>query len=389
MFDFSTAGWRWYNIPDNIKKYLCTEAKFDAATLVKINPVRAVFACGDYFVKFEVPDTAFRRWRSILAPKAASEYASGKALAAAGIPVVEYIGWMRKKSVNVTVSRRWQGGSGTAEEYIFNTLAQSGYGSEKITDFAAVLRDFTLKIQNAGFHHPDYHTGNIMCSNDGRDIVLVDVYGVKKSSPGHWARLAMNRILLPLRQFMDFDTFLDLLSGFPDLADKKKSLEFFRNCRRHDREVQIKAWSKRQQQILSGYPKLVKIEKEYFVRKDETRNPLFMPETAEAENFEYLDMKPEDAFAIFQFSIYLQLCGIRHRRAAAWKAPGTLILEPASAFKSSSGIIAEAEIAALKEETAVFGIGTTGNIACDKYGNPCIYDLPGAFESTEIKSIFY
>ncbi len=388
IFDLSSPGWRWYGASKETKDFLCSHARFDASTLVKINPVRAVFACDGYFIKFEVPDSALRRWRSILAPKAASEYASGKALEKAGIPVVEYLCWMRRKSANAVVSRCWHGGPASAEEHIFNTLALKGFGNGDTVDFACKLRDFTIEFQQKGFRHPDYHTGNLLYAPEQNQLALVDVYGVRRNAPGYWERLAQNKIILSLRPFMPFGALIDILAGFPDLKKSGKAAEFYWDTRRIDAAVQLRALPKRQQQIANGYPKFIKIEKEYFIRKDEVKNLLFTPD--DIKDFEVLEMDPAGAFALLQFSIYLQLCGIRHRRVAAWKAPDTLFLEPGSSFRppSSCGISAE-ETALLRQEAELFGVTECGDIACDRYGNPCIFDIRKAFESMTLKEQFF
>ena len=113
-------------------------------------------------------------------------------------------------------------------------------------------------------------------------------------------------------------------------------------------------------------------------------------ENDRAAGFEPLSMEPAEAFALLQASIYLQLCGIRHRRVAAWKSPGTIFLEPASDFKALSSCgIPSAEISVLRSEAQIFGVPECGDFACDRYGIPCIYDIQKAFESMTLKEQFF
>ncbi len=384
LFDLKLPGWRNYGVPDDILAYLRGEARFDSDSLVKINPVRAVFACGDCFVKFEVPDRRLKRWRSILRPKAKSEFRSGRQLADAGIPVVEYLGWLRKGPVNVTVSRRWPGGVDSAYDYLYREGVYGDASPETIRDFAAELRDFLAVFQRFNFRHPDLHLGNILYAANPPETALVDVYGVCRK---RWLTAAEKRrqghLLTELRPVLTVGEIAALLAALPVFASQEDAAEFFWRQRTADAAAQLRQWPKRQLQIMRAYPKLIKLEDDTLLRRDELRRIVHDPETCR----ETLNLPEADAFALLQASLHWQLCGIPHRRVSAWRMPGTIFLEPVDAFRPA-GEEAPGD-GDFRRELEIFGFADPGPLARNRRGRLALFDPQHAMKHHRDLAIYY
>ncbi len=381
LFDLNAPGWRSHELPTEVLDYLRSSARFDADTLVKINPVRAVFACGDYFVKFEVPDTRFKRYLSIFRPKAKLEYRSGKALEAAGIPVIEYLGWLQKGAVNVSVSRKWRDRAPTAGDYMYRTLAQP---EAPALHFAELLRDFILRLEAANFRHPDLHLGNLLYSPDDDRFALVDVYGVKqlrRLTRQDWQRDA--HMLLELRPVLEPAQLFKLLAALPGCGNAALAEDFYWRDLQHMAEQRVKEWPKRQLQLLRGYPKLAKIDGERILARDEVRRVLYEPDG----RYEKLTLAEADAFALFQASVYWFLCGIPHRRVVAYQLPDTVYLEELEHFRRGDDDIPRRTV--FERELRTFGVVAPGPLAVDRCGRPALFDPRTALDGFVHRDIFY
>ena len=116
--------WEWH-IPSERTADTVRSLVLSAPHLVKTTPVRAVYHCGDYFLKFERATgwmTSFRNW---LHPKARAEYETGLDLAAAGVPAVECLGWGRHGGTNVLITRAIPGVM-TVEQFFYDRIVYGG-----------------------------------------------------------------------------------------------------------------------------------------------------------------------------------------------------------------------------------------------------------------------
>ena len=235
-------NWRWHGAigPAEAAGFVLSEAN-----CIKRNPVRRVYLTGDCYVKIEFPAGRLRRLGACWRPKAAAEYGAARRLAAAGMPVVEYLGWGQRGGLNAVVSRRWPDGE-DVHSYFYRELV---YGAEKAPEFYAALLDFLGRYRHCGVNHPDFHLGNVLYRPDDRQFTLVDVYrvglggreGVRRRQLGHF--LLELRAAQPLEQLLDWGAQLGLSASLlrQELADARAALR---------REL-----PRRLRQLLEGYPK--------------------------------------------------------------------------------------------------------------------------------------
>ena len=218
-------NWRWHGAigPAEAAGFVLSEAN-----CIKRNPVRRVYLTGDCYVKIEFPAGRLRRLGACWRPKAAAEYGAARRLAAAGMPVVEYLGWGQRGGLNAVVSRRWPDGE-DVHSYFYRELV---YGAEKAPEFYAALLDFLNRYRHCGVNHPDFHLGNVLYRPDDRQFTLVDVYrvglggreGVRRRQLGHF--LLELRAAQPLEQLLDWGAQLGLSASLlrQELADARAAL---------------------------------------------------------------------------------------------------------------------------------------------------------------------
>ena len=149
--------------------------EFARDSIVKQSSVRIVFKVEDlFYVKLEQPLGLWRRLRSFFSPKAASEFTVGRALEAAGVPVVKHLGWAQCGSSNMLLTEAVPD-SCSVHEYWHNEIVYGNLPKKKfLNNFAEFLKVFLT----SGFYHPDFHLGNILYSPSTEKFALVDVYGV-------------------------------------------------------------------------------------------------------------------------------------------------------------------------------------------------------------------
>ena len=327
--------WEWH-IPSEKTADAVRRLVLTAPHLVKSTPVRTVYHCEDYFLKFERAPGLMEAVRNRLHPKARVEYGIGRTLAAAGIPAVECLGWGKLGSTNVLVTRAMPG-SVTLDEFYYTQIVY-GHGNADglVKEIAAFLKQFF----DAGFFHNDLHFGNILYNPGSHSFAWVDLIEIER--PGSVTpaeRRLMSRCIVTLREGM---TRTQMLHAIREVGAAETDAEaetfYFAEIRRTAQHL-LETWGKRRAQALNGYPKFADAmpvpgdaSRTMLLRKDWLSRPILAKEDilhGLPAGYERLRIKDEaDAERIYLRSIYLHILRIKHRRVVAFERPGELWLEP-------------------------------------------------------------
>ena len=340
--------WEWH-IPDASVAAAVRTLDMKDGALVKRSSVRAVYHCGDYFLKFEFGTNFLTSLRNRLRPKARREYGIGRSLAEAGIPAVECLGWGRLGGTNVLVTRALPG-CVSVDEYYYTHIV---WGGEPPDLFVSEITAYLRKFFDAGFLHRDLHFGNILYDPHKHAFALVDL--IEISRPAKLTdsdRKVMSRCIVTLRAGLNRAQMLHAIRavGAADSDDEAEKY-YFNEVRRtawHLKET----WPKRRSQILNAYPKFTEAVpcpgsqlKTLLLRKDWLSRPILtaddikdgIPAGYERFVFQFPplmkipDADEANAYAaedIFLTSMCLQILRVRHRRVAAFIRPNELWLEP-------------------------------------------------------------
>ncbi len=339
--------WEWH-IPDDSVAAAVRQLDLKDGELVKRSSVRAVYHCGDFFLKFEFGTNFLTSLRNSLRPKARQEYEIGRSLAAAGIPAVECLGWGRLGGTNVLVTRALPG-CVSVDEYYYTHIV---HGGESPDMFVSEVTAYLRKFFDAGFLHRDLHFGNILYDPEKHAFALVDLIEISRPAKLTDAdRKAMSRCIVTLRAGLNRAQMLQAIRaiGAADSDDEAEKFYFdeVRRTARHLKET----WPKRRSQILNAYPKFTEAVpcpdaqlKTVLLRKDWLSRPVLtaddirdgIPAGYERFVFQIPPMiripegftNEKAAESIFLTSMCLQILRVRHRRVVAFIRPNELWLEP-------------------------------------------------------------
>lgn len=176
-------SWRFARPDDPLAELLASRDWQGEGTIVKRNYRRTVYRLdagaagqGVVYIKHDHPKSPRNCIKSLWRCKAQREYLAGHQLSAAGVPVVEFLGW-GKRGVESFVVTREMPTAGTFLDVWRDCAEQLELRSE----FLGRLADFLGVLLRAGVSHPDLHAGNVLVSRRGRQIRfhLVDVFGVR------------------------------------------------------------------------------------------------------------------------------------------------------------------------------------------------------------------
>ena len=327
--------WSWH-IPSEKTKESIRGLVLSAPHLVKSTPVRAVYSCGDYYLKFDLAPnlwSAFRKW---VDPKSRVEYEIGRNLAAAGIPAVECLGWGKHGGTNVLITRAMPG-TVTMEQFFYEQIVYGGGNADSIL---AEITAFLKKFFDAGFHHDDLHFGNILYHPGTHELAWVDLIAI--DHPGHIepaARRFMSRCIVTLREGLSRTQMLRTIRELGAAETDTEAETFYFAEVRHAAQHLIETWDKRSGQALSGYAKFADAvpcpgapDRTMLLRKDFLSRPILTKEDAAhgvPAGYELLRTEDEgEAECIYLRSIYLQTLRVRHRRVVAFARPNELWLDP-------------------------------------------------------------
>ena len=228
--------WEWH-IPDAPVADAVRSLDLKDGELVKRSSVRAVYRCGDYFLKFEFGTNFMTSLRNRLHPKARQEYGIGRTLAEAGIPAVECLGWGRLGGMNVLVTRALPGCVSVDEYYYTHIVC----GGESPDMFVSEITAYLRKFFDAGFLHRDLHFGNILYNPDKHAFSLVDLIEISRPCRLTAAdRKVMSRCVVTLRAGLNRAQMLHAIRAV-GAADSDEAAEkyYFDEVRRTARHLKI------------------------------------------------------------------------------------------------------------------------------------------------------
>lgn len=326
--------WSWH-IPSEKTAEAVRSLVLTAPHLVKSTPVRSVYCCGDYYLKFERSPDLWSAFRKSIRPKARVEYEIGRNLAAAGIPAVECLGWGKLGGTNVLITRAMPGFI-PLDKCFYERIV---YGGGNADDIVSEIVVFLKRFYDAGFYHGDLHFGNILYNPVSHSLAWVDLIAI--DHPGHIepaARRFMSRCIVTLREGLSRAQMLHAIRAVGAAETDTEAETFYFTEVRHAAQHLIETWEKRSSQALSGYPKFADPlpcpgtpDRTMLLRKDWLGRPLLPKEDAVRgmpAGFERLRVEDEsEAECIYLRSIYLQALRVRHRRVAVFARPDELWLE--------------------------------------------------------------
>jgi len=158
---------------------------------VKSNAQRDVFIVeskgAKYYVKYSHPNSMFQKSRSIITSKSAAEFNSSKLLKKYGIPTPDALGWGRKGSESMLITKAVTDAV-NARKFWFSTALNN---HKKQEQFLANLAAFLEKFLTSGLFHPDFHPGNLLVSDkDGKiSFILIDPYGIVKMKTLNFSKI--------------------------------------------------------------------------------------------------------------------------------------------------------------------------------------------------------
>lgn len=327
--------WNWH-VPSEKTLDTVRSLVLTAPHLVKNTPVRAVYHCGDYFLKFERSPDLWSAFRKSVHPKAHAEYEIGRSLAAAGIPAVECLGWGKLGGTNVLITRAMPGAV-PMEEFFYDRIVYGGGNPDGIlSEITAFMRQFF----DAGFYHDDLHFGNILYQPDLHKLAWVDLIAVEH--PGHVepaARRFMCRCIVTLREGVPRARMFRMLRELGAVETDAEAELFYFTEIRHMALHLLETWEKRSGQVLNGYPKFAEAVPcstvpghTVLLRKDWLGRSIIPKEDVLhglPAAYECLHAENEaEAERLYLCSYYLRMLRVKHRRVAAFARPDMLWLEP-------------------------------------------------------------
>ncbi|MFT5127150.1 MAG: hypothetical protein ACI8W8_000751, partial [Rhodothermales bacterium] len=177
--DFSEVEWHPESRADDLRA-LVASLSTSRVELIKKNRCRIIFRVasqqGSFYIKCDHPHNVRDLAKSLWRGKAEIEYRSGKDLAAAGVPVVEMVGWGKNGANSYVVSR--EAPNALAMNAFWETCPED---AQLRASYLHGLTVFLGKMLTSRVIHPDLHPGNVLVieENGHLSFLLVDVYGVK------------------------------------------------------------------------------------------------------------------------------------------------------------------------------------------------------------------
>ncbi|MGF0034953.1 hypothetical protein [Victivallis vadensis] len=271
------------------------ELLLEAGREVKSNPVRQVFRCGDYFLKYD--RRSGRRLRS--------EWSCAQLIEREGIQLVEHLALGESSAGSILITRAFPKAEAVSDYFYRTYIEQPGEPAVFLNNFV----HFARKVLESRLYHPDFHIGNVLYSPGLNRFALVDAQGVRKAGwfDRWFRRYSMERIGMEFRFSRTRHQMLKLLAAL-GIADPE---EFYAEALVRESAALWHEWPRRRRQALAGYPKF-SVQDGSLLR---TVDPL--RRTVPLENYEVLEGESALVESLFLSHFFLQLAQIPHRRVLA------------------------------------------------------------------------
>ena len=163
------------------------ELLLEAGREVKSNPVRQVFRCGDYFLKYD--RRSGRRLRS--------EWNCAQLIEREGIQLVEHLALGESSAGSILITRAFPEAEAVSDYFYRTYIEQPGEPAVFLNNFV----HFARKVLESRLYHPDFHIGNVLYSPGLNRFALVDAQGVRKAGwfDRWFRRYSMERIGMEFR----------------------------------------------------------------------------------------------------------------------------------------------------------------------------------------------
>lgn len=343
-------SWRWHFASEAVAAELGDhpELLLESGLMIKSNPVRKVFKCGDYFLKFDA--RSGKRLRS--------EWNSAKLISKEKIELVEHLAIGKSTSGSILITRALPGAETVSDFFYRNYIEKFENPAEFLNNFA----DFAKKVLKSHLYHPDFHIGNVLYSPGLKKFSLVDAKGVRKAGClDRWLRrYSMERIGMEFRLLLTRHQMIEFLAKL-GISDSGK---FYNRALLREAAALRHEWPKRRRQILSGYPKFSVQEGEILRTVDPLRQ--IVPLT----NYEVVSGENKLLESLFLSHFFLQLSQIPHRRVLAWDRQNKQI------FLEKISVSEPVDVADYQERLKALNIPTqNGDWGRDKFGRICFWNL--------------
>ena len=290
---------------------------FQGAVCIKSNPGREVWKTKDFFFKFDKRSGhGFRK-----------EFSRACALKKRGIPLVNHLAYGKAEMGSCLITQALND-SQTISEYL-----EKKRPDEK---FFNALIDFLKLMEYRKVIHRDLHCGNVLYVEKDNFFCLVDV---RDARPARWferlfySNTPLRELIVELRVNLPTQKLCELLRKM-DVAQPET---FIDSVLERKTKMIYRSWERRRQQVLSGYPKFTRREKELLVTRG-----------VQLSELEHAEKIPGSA-GLFAGAFYLDLVCIPHRRVFAWSEKENMLwLEPLSAEEADSATVADLRSRALK-----------------------------------------
>jgi len=256
QLEIFNRSWTWHGEPESAPVELRGRAAADM-TPVKANPVRSVYffqlpSGPGFYLKYDHPTDLAQRCKAFFYRKVQREYAAAQRLERKRIPVVKYLGWGQSGSDGLLISRALPEVTG-GKEYWFRVV---GTAVDQQRHFLALLSGLARQVIDAGLYHPDFHIGNVLVDAAGKQVTLVDPYGIRsvgRLTPGQ--RLQMIKILIDFRGELAPAIAQEWLLDAGLATTEPEAESMWRQAIDAEEREIADGWPKRRQQILSGHSK--------------------------------------------------------------------------------------------------------------------------------------
>jgi tRNA A-37 threonylcarbamoyl transferase component Bud32 len=242
--DFDLSGYRWKiksEFADDLKKHviplLLSGRDSPDLHVVSHKHTRDSFIVStkdsspDFFVKIYKNDRFRERIKTIVRPsRARAEWLYGSRMFESGLPVAEPVGYGELRSGMVVtgclVIARALANCQRLSGYLFRNYYHKNPSVpvEGQDDFLKSLGALIRRMHNAGFRHPDLHTGNILVGENGfpPKLWIIDLHSASGplvlSSRARMANLA--KMIFSLRGFLSESQLREILSAYRPEADE-------------------------------------------------------------------------------------------------------------------------------------------------------------------------
>lgn len=320
--------WQWNLREPDILDPLFKNYKFlSKHHIIKSNPDRKVFHCGNYYVKLDTPGSLFHRIRSVIRPKAKVEFEIAQKLEKQSVPVVQHLAWARRGDSSLLVTQAFSHGK-TLEDHILHSFIRE---NRDCTGFLSQFGVFFRVLLDCGCYHKDFHPGNILCRPEDNTFALIDLYEIKikgASALPLEKKIEMCRVLTTFKNFISDSQAADFIINIKLKKNQESAVRLWYRLLQQESVRIMNKWPERKGRILQNYAKYVTVlsdqKGKYLFRNKPTLMPFIrpgLPLESLPVKFTELKLPFEKAGELWLRSFLMDFLGIRHNMPLIWHQP--------------------------------------------------------------------